>query len=316
MAYCYAKLHNKYGDFGLFRISGTGLGNLLFPWARSIVAARKYGVTPIWPTWPQINTAKRLDRFLEYSKQHYATLFKRPDDYVGSLAKLRLLVRGKKISESEIDRVILSKRTGEEIVVFEGMATLFADILEDHQLVREELIRMTRATHLKALGLEMAGAIVVHVRLGDFQVSRDLGVLESGVYNYRLPMQWYCDQVVQLRSVMGARTPVYVFSDGAKSYLIDLLSLGHTKYIELGSAISDLLALSKAEVLVASASTYSMWASYLGRMPVIWYRGQRRQQLYYEDPRAEVEVRLTEPLPSAFLDRIRRTGVGKSQASG
>jgi len=45
-----------------------------------------------------------------------------------------------------------------------------------------------------------------------------------------------------------------------------------------------------------------MWASYLGRMPVIWYPGQLRQKLYLEKPNAEIEVSETDTprLPSNF----------------
>jgi hypothetical protein len=50
--------------------------------------------------------------------------------------------------------------------------------------------------------------------------------------------------------------------------------------MSFGSAIADLWALSNANVLVASGSTFSMWASYLGRMPVIWHPGQLSCPLY------------------------------------
>ena len=53
--------------------------------------------------------------------------------------------------------------------------------------------------------------------------------------------------------------------------------------------MADLLALSRSELLIASGSTFSMWASYLGRMPVIWYPGRLKQKLYFDNEALEVE---------------------------
>jgi hypothetical protein len=59
-------------------------------------------------------------------------------------------------------------------------------------------------------------------------------------------------------------------------------------------------------LLIASGSTFSMWASYLGRMPVIWYKGQLRQRLYYESPASEIEIALAEIPSGSFLEAAER----------
>ena len=66
-----------------------------------------------------------------------------------------------------------------------------------------------------------------------------------------------------------------------------------------------MIALSRAPVLVASASTFSMWASHLGRMPVVWFPGQLRQPLYSDDLDADVDRDEGEALPAAFVRAVR-----------
>jgi hypothetical protein len=72
-----------------------------------------------------------------------------------------------------------------------------------------------------------------------------------------------------------------------------------------GSSIADLLALSHAGVLVTSSSTFSMWASYLGRMPAIWYPTQLPHEIYYDKPHWEAHSAESEKLPSKFINILR-----------
>jgi hypothetical protein len=125
--------------------------------------------------------------------------------------------------------------------------------------------------------------------LGDFSTPQNEAVLKSGAQNYRIPISWYVDQVKQLRQQVNRDVPVYIFSDGRNDELSELLSLPNCQRISFGSSIADILALSKSNILIASGSTFSMWASYLGRMPVIWYKSQLRQRLYYEKTLVEFE---------------------------
>jgi hypothetical protein len=69
--------------------------------------------------------------------------------------------------------------------------------------------------------------------------------------------------------------PAVVVSDGSPAALGDLLSIDGVTLLRPGCAISDLLVLSRARVLLASgSSSFSAWGAFLGQMPVASHPGQ------------------------------------------
>ncbi|MEW6614772.1 MAG: hypothetical protein AB1401_04840 [Thermodesulfobacteriota bacterium] len=299
MVFSYPKL-SEY-DFGIIRLFGSGLGNLLFPWARFIVATKKYNLTPINPTWPQIKirTFVRGDR----DKRSYINFFCTPSRYIKGVKKILLLSKLSKITEEEFIKNH-NRDYSDTIVIFEGMKNLFQDILKDSNMILSELVSITKSKHKSGLLFDFSGSISVHVRLGDFRssmVSRLGKTLEEGGWNLRIPISWYVSKINQLRDELGKQVKVFVFSDGTDEELYPLVSLPNAERIFFGSSIADLLALSRANILVASGSTFSMWASYLGRMPVIWHKGQLRQRLYAENESSEIELSEDENIPNPFF---------------
>ncbi|MFQ5850582.1 MAG: alpha-1,2-fucosyltransferase [Candidatus Binatia bacterium] len=299
MHYSYAKL-SRY-DLGLVRFLGTGLGNLLFPWARFAVATRKYGLTPISPTWFQVRVGTLLRK--EADKRFYNGIFRTPSGQISGWTKLYLLSTLPRISEVEFLSAE-KRRWREMLVVFQGSEAYFSSLLRDHELVKDELLKMTLDKHKRGLMYNFGLSISVHVRLGDFSVPQTSELIKEGRVNCRLPISWYVRVVNQIRSGLGAKLPVYVFSDGTDEELSELLALRSSQRLGFGSSIADLLALSRSHLLVASGSTFSMWASYLGRMPVIWHIGQLRQRLYYEKPEAEIECGERGEIPASFLAQV------------
>jgi hypothetical protein len=118
-------------------------------------------------------------------------------------------------------------------------------------------------------------------------------------------MTWFVHALDQCRSHLGACAPALVFSDASDEELRPLLGRPNVRRVFFGSSIADLLAMSTAAVLIASGSTFSMWASYLGRMPVIWPEGQRRQRLYGHLSEYEPELGYG-PLPEQSAALVRR----------
>ncbi|NTU49861.1 MAG: hypothetical protein HGA87_03050 [Desulfobulbaceae bacterium] len=288
MNYTYAKLSSV--DLGVIRILGSGLGNLLFPWARSLVFAQKNNMIPIAPTWEQFKIGPILRN--EPDKRFYFGLFRMSKRYIGGWKKLFLLSTLPKINEEGFVGCLNDSRNS-GIVIFEGHRTLFQDVMQDYNMVRRELIDMTLPEHKKGLEYNFKESISVHVRLGDF--NNDL----------RLPIGWYVQMVSAIRNKIGTDMPVYIFSDGTDEELHPLLAMQRAERIGFGSSIGDLLALSQANMLIASASTFSMWASYLGRMPVIWHQGRLRQRIYYDNPNAEVECIGEEGISQSFFEIVQ-----------
>lgn len=301
--YSYARL-SKY-DLGMIRFLGPGLGNLLFPWARFVVSTEKYGMKPIWPTWPQLKIGT-ICRW-EMDKRMYRGLFKCPSDYISGREKLSLLLFHTHVYENVLEDCISDSYHGRdgEVVIFSGMKDYFSRIMKDYKIVEKELIKITLNKHKSGLNYNFRNSISVHVRLGDFRKSSQQIKMRASL-NVRIPLKWYIQVIGQLRLVLGRLAPVYIFSDGRNKELREILALENVRRLSFGSAIADLLGMSKSSVLIASGSTLSMWAAYLGRMPVIWYRGQLRQKLYQEEPEAEVECAPDESLPFYFLDLIKK----------
>jgi hypothetical protein len=120
--------------------------------------------------------------------------------------------------------------------------------------------------------------VAMHVRLGDFQAAddTDAGPQFQGRFNVSLPTPWFLSIGQQLRAALGDRLQFQIFSDGNAAQLETLrqalqpVSTTCTR----PSDVSDLLAMSKADALICSASSYSVWAAALSHAPYVWFRPQ------------------------------------------
>lgn len=279
--------------------SAPGLGNLLFPWARCVVASARYGLPILWPTWRQTAIGPLVR---QQQPRFYGNLFSPSPRYIQGRQR-RLLLRDRpRYPEQALREGPGSASPG--LYEFSGIGAYFEGMLDDHALVKSRLLEIVRPQHLPE---ETAAPYIgVHVRLGDFSVPRtekDLDV-RNGPMNFRMPIEWYVFVVRQLKEALGDRFYVKVFSDGSDLELAPLLALPNTARAPAGSPLLDLLRLSLSTALVASGSTYSMWASYLGRMPVIWHRGQLRQALYQDHPHREIEIGSGENLGREFTAEL------------
>jgi len=135
--------------------------------------------------------------------------------------------------------------------------------------------RITRRVERETSGLPSNGPIVVNVRLGrDFAVVADKNLLRDrgGV---RAPIDWYVTALHCARGRYGASRPAIVVSDGAPHELAPLLSEPGVSHFQSTRALSDLIALSKAGVLVATGgSSFSAWGSFLSQAHTITVAGQ------------------------------------------
>jgi hypothetical protein len=190
------------------------------------------------------------------------------------------------------------------IYCFSGSQTFFNGMLDYHEYLHAQLLAMTRPCHLSGLPAELGESIGVHVRCADFAEPAAERDLLDGKDNRRQPLRWYVEVTRSLRAVLGRQVPVMVFSDGSDGELAPLLELENCRRAGFGSAVADLHALSRVGVLVASGSTFSMWASFLGRMPVVWHKGQLRQRLYGDDPGAETETAPGNDLALPFKRKV------------
>ncbi len=274
-------------DLGLIRLGGAGLGNHLFTWARCLIQARRYGLKRIGATWPQFKREPWMHH--ELDKRTYHDLFCRAQDEVEPLHRLRLLATKRRVPESQLGKEIPDG----SIVVFEGFDGYLQPILAHRDLVRSELIAMVRDKHKGAIQAGFSPDIAIHVRLGDFLNADPV----RG--NSKLDIGWYAGILKGIREQLGPLQAV-IFSDGRDEEIAPLLAMEGVKRVSFGSSIADILAMSQARILITSGSTFSMWSSFLGQMPTVWFP----KRLYHPilpDPRRELSTYAE--IPRTFVEQ-------------
>lgn len=274
--YVFAKL-SKFDSLGV-RLGGAGLGNILFPWARAIIFARKNNLELINTTWKTLKIGPLLRG--EIDTRGYSSLFE--ENNIKGLKKFNLLNFKKRYSENNINEFLNEK--SESVLIFTNMKNQMLDILDDYDIVKNELCKITKKEHLENIKKFDGKGITVHIRMGDFTIPGSEAEIRNGKTNCRLPLKWYISIINKIREEINNDIPVNIFSDGKDEELKEILSLSNVKRHYYGSAIADMLAISKSQLLIASNSTFSLWASYLGRMPTIWFPGTHRIKLYKNSP--------------------------------
>ena len=280
MKYTFVSL-GKFESLGV-RLGGAGLGNILFPWARSIVYAKRNNLLRIQTTWNSIKIGTFFRK--ERDKRLYYDLFTGLDGIRG-LKKFFLL------------------NFSNDVKYFSGIQDLFSPFIKEHDFIKSELLKIVNPYYINKVNSIHQDFIAVHIRMGDFLHTDNEDKLRSGVWNHRIPLRWYKSIINKIKKETDIS--IYVFSDACDNDLKSILDLENCKRVYFGSAIGDMLALSNASLLVASASTFSMWASFLGQTPTIWFPGQMRQRVVNEIKVFEGEVDYNEELPESVLKLIK-----------
>ena len=125
-----------------------------------------------------------------------------------------------------------------------------------HKLLKEKYKRIIYTIHDRHIGL--------HVRRGDFKV------VESNI----TPLSYFVNVVKELRIIYQQSIPVTIFSDGDITELSDLLALDNVELYQSGVDITDLVTLSKFNIIVPSpGSTFSLWAGFISSADIIVHDG-------------------------------------------
>ena len=280
MRYTFVSL-GKLESLGI-RLGGAGLGNILLPWAAALVYAKKHNLKRIQTTWKNLKIGTFIRK--ERDKRMYMDLFTGRDGISG-FKKFWLLNFTNKVKK------------------FSAIEQLFAPFVKNHEYVKEELLKIINPYHITESSKFDGNSIAIHIRMGDFAVPDNEDALRNGHWNYRLPMKWYISIIQKIRK--HSNLPIYIFSDAEDWELKEILAYDNCSRVYFGSAISDMLALSSCKVLIASASTFSMWASFLGQMTTIWFPGQMRQKLLLENSKFEGEVDYYDDLASLIIKDLK-----------
>jgi len=289
MIYVFPKLSKI--NYGFIRFSGGGLGNLLFPFARAILFAKKNGFQMINPTWLTLKLGPIIRN--EKDKRFYGNLFNPISESVVGGEKLFLLMVKKCVPEScLIDNEL--KYVDDVIVTFEGLGNYFDDIIGDYSYIRSVFFDVVKKQHLGGLRFDFTRSISIHVRLGDFNIG-----------NQATDLSWFIKKINEIRDYYRDNIKVFIFSDGTDEELKTLLNINNTERVFFGSSIADMIAMSQSKVLICSKnSTFAWWASYLGRMPIVWPKDTGTKSIYYDNKNKEKFLDYSEKLDDSFLRMI------------
>lgn len=259
------------------RLLRAGLANRLFPWARARIWSRTHNVPMLFPQWVQVPIGTLIRR--EKDLRTYTNLFQPAAGDVTGLAAAYVRVTAQKVPEPDTVDGLAAEGRRSRLVVFEGMRGQFAEINSWSTLLKAELEDMTRPMWRQRAQAIPVPFIALHVRRGDFQrtvAAADLVTTNNAI----TPIGWFVATLRAVRAALGETLPAIVTSDGSDAELSELLGESHVTRADTGSAIGDMLLLSRSKVLLASGSSFSAWASFLGQMPTLSHPGQGLTRLF------------------------------------
>ena len=283
----------KFSNIDLFdfRLGGSGLGNLLFVWARAIVHSEKFNYNLLSPNWNTFKIGTYIRK--EKDKRTYRNFF--INSGIKGLKKYLIQCFSISIIQNSKIKSILHIP---EVIIFSGMKNQMTDIINDHVLVKKTLYSILSEDVIKLIDLNNPISIGVHIRFGDFQPENE-DHLRLGKTNTRIPMNWYITQINKLKQKFGNNIHFKIFSDGSIDELSQVLSIENVRLVQGGNALSDLISLSQSKLIISSNSTFSLWSSYLGRCHTIWFPGTKRFDLFGDSESClEFELDYHEKLPA------------------
>lgn len=248
-------------DIGICRSPGPGLGNLMFPLARAIIHSERTGNIMISPTWTQLKIGPFLRR--EKDKRLYSKEFK-----ARNLLEWRNWFRAiflPKVEESQLANHV--GHADNYVVRFEGMGDYFKDIYDDRDLIKTWIGRNAR----KNGEIFESYDVACHVRLGDFGTEEDPDNKPGHVV--RQSWEWYrqaIDEAVKLSNKSNPK--IYLFTDEGHAAVVEQLNLPYEVIQDPSkNAITAIINMSRAGIIVTSRSTFSQWAAFMSDGLSIWY---------------------------------------------
>lgn len=297
-------IYPQFSEFEIpgVRLAGPGLGNLMLIYFRAWLVAKERGYAFIWPTWPSIKPGAYLRR--EKDKRFYADLFRNRSGYIDGLKKQRLIRRRDAVTVNA-RAYDYSRIGGDSVILYKYFHMDFEDLVPHVDEIREEIVRNLSRKSRRGLEGDMSRCVNIHVRLGDFAVNTN--ALNAGRDNMRIEIGWYAAIVRKLKDILGESVAFNVFSDGSDEELGELLAIPGVRRVFYGNSLADILALSRAPLMVASGSSFSLWARFLGQCSSISYPNQIKDHVLKPGSDGfEIECAQDAELPDAAKDTIRR----------
>jgi hypothetical protein len=268
----------------------TGLGNRLFSWARATVYSHQTGAQMLSSGWAHVRGGSIIRGGINYSDAIRKILlfdnFHAGKKEISGLKKMLVRRSATKVDVNTLPDAWKLQRQQNLLVSFEGhLAHEFDDLWAYSEEVYSALREITNKKWLKEADESPVPFIGINVRMGNDFRKVAAGTDLVGKPGYlQTPLQWYVDTLSTIRRELAIELPAVVISDGTSSDLKPLLDLPATSLGSTKSAIADLLLLSKSSVLLgAGRSSFSAWASFLGKMPTVTIPGSNLQSFHVSE---------------------------------
>ena len=223
-----------------FRIGGSGLGNLLYPFFRSLIYSKEENLEIISPSFQSL----KIGPYLRNEKQKRSYRYNYKNSITG-FKKLILL-----LFNSNIKYV-------------KGFGDGFNSLYGFEGFLKKEFISLIDT---KVNLTKYKNAICCHIRMGDFKISKD-GRINN---NTRIPLNWYIDVINNLRK-KDEEIKVFIFSDAKKEELTILSEIKNVEIETSDDPAIDILKLSSSKILIGSYSSFSFWSAFFSKGKCIWH---------------------------------------------
>jgi len=257
MIYHYPSL-SQY-DFLLFRFGGAGLANHLFPIYRAFQNSKEGGGEFLFPPLVQLKIGPFIRR--EHDKRIYFNLFNQ--GALNELMKLKVLFSSNKCDEFNYESLNQEK---DGVIIYSGINDYFKSFNNEF---REDFVNMLKSRSknkvrlFAELSLIKKDDICVHIRKGDFPV------VGSTKAPYRqISDDWYLKVINYLIKDYPDKN-IRIFTDDVNSLSNEMLSIKNVTVDVSYNAWHALLKMSAHGLIVASASTFSIWSAFIGDQDVI-----------------------------------------------
>ena len=295
----------NYG-YGFADVGRNGLANMLLPWARCEVFCHLHQIPMLAPQWTQLKVGPLLRG--ERDKRYYWGLFDN-SSYVRGLRRWWLLATCQRVTEAP--RLSSSTDLDKSIYVFKGLGRYFADLAGHSEYLHKRLTGILSKNSSQALRDSRPDRfIAVHIRRGD-KPPLEFGMIPPAkTMHWAIPTEWYVRCIKQVQRVYGKEIPVIIFTDAQPGQISEVLKLPGVRLAPPNPAIVDLLLMARACVLITSgSSTFSMWSSFFGEMPSIWFPSQWREQTNWKHPEFECYTDLQGNVPQAFIQLLEKSSL-------
>jgi hypothetical protein len=263
---------NRSNQVVVVKLPYAGLGHMLLLWARAATFAELNKLPMLAPNWNAVHIGPWLRG--ERCKRFYGGCFSTEKDISHFSFMVQNLLHEKvKVYNPPIENLKENLVEVPSVFVFDTMPPwndYFADIKNHQLIVKSKLLSTVRRSLVSQILERPAPKIAIHIRRSDFKVLQP-GEDHSQFRSVQIELDWYIAVLKSIRKFVGFDVPATVFSDGHRDELSAILAMPNVDISSETSAISDMLTMSRSDLLIASShSGFSAWASFLGQCPTIW----------------------------------------------